>query len=186
MKVLSGEGVVAKYTLVGRVDKVAGTPVADAGNTGNGTVGSVSLGSRALKGGYTINFKGSGAFHVLDPNGNRLEDGETGTAYSSKGVNFLATEGGTAWVDGDSFEIPVDKPSEVKVRVCKAGNTDGSQHPYGILSSDVDATSSDILASIYKKGAFNIDKVNIDSSLDSSDVKDELEKKCLFLVSIKS
>jgi hypothetical protein len=86
-----------------------GTPTAAAktgGNTGNGTVGSMSAGLGAQVGAYTVVFTAATVFSVFDPSGKELKNGATGTAYSDE-INFTITAGGTAFVAGDGFTITV-------------------------------------------------------------------------------
>jgi hypothetical protein len=76
------------------------------GNTGTGTVGSLSAGLGALAGAYTVTFTAATAFQVFDPAGKELRNGVTGTAYSDE-IGFTITAGGTAFVAGDGFTITV-------------------------------------------------------------------------------
>src|SRR5579875_2714082 len=90
------------------VQTVSGTIAATAktGNTGNGTVGSLSIGSGAQLGNYTVSFVSATDYIVADPNGRQLAAGATGTAYSDE-IGFTITAGGTAFAAGDGFTIAV-------------------------------------------------------------------------------
>jgi hypothetical protein len=77
-------------------------------NTGNGTLGALSVvAGTALDGAFTVKFTAATAFSVSDPNGRQLVAGSTGAAYSDGGIAFTVTTGGTAFVAGDSFTVTV-------------------------------------------------------------------------------
>jgi hypothetical protein len=76
------------------------------GNTGNGTVGSLSAGIGAQVGVYQVRFTGATSFNVYDPNNARLGTGATGTPFADE-VNFTITAGGTAFAAGDAFAVIV-------------------------------------------------------------------------------
>jgi len=83
------------------------TGTAGGGNTGNGTIGTLSGTSAAIKGNYTVTMLGATTFRVSDPNGNELKNGATGAAYTAGGVTFTITVGGTPMVAGDTFTVAV-------------------------------------------------------------------------------
>ena len=76
-------------------------------NTGDGTIGTVSATSAANAGVYKITMLTATTFEVVNPLNDRLGEGATGTAYSSDGVTFTITVGGTPMVAGDSFTVTV-------------------------------------------------------------------------------
>ena len=81
---------------------------ATAGNTGNGTIGTLSVLPLAKNGAYKVTFSAATAFTVTDPFGNIIGAGVTGTAFSvGNQVQFTITAGGTAFVAGDSFTVTV-------------------------------------------------------------------------------
>jgi hypothetical protein len=88
------------------------TAAAKPGNTGNGTIGSLSVqppaGSNpgAMVGAYTISFTSAIAFSVFAPDGRELLPGVVGTAYADE-IGFRITAGGTAFAAGDGFTITV-------------------------------------------------------------------------------
>lgn len=97
-KVIGGVEALAEYA----------TPVAAPGaNTGNGTVGTLTAVPPAVAGVTNVKFLTATTFSVIDSTGARLADGATGVAYSSKGLGFTITAGGTAFVAGDTFTITV-------------------------------------------------------------------------------
>ncbi|MDE1905032.1 MAG: head decoration protein [Rhodospirillales bacterium] len=90
------------------VNAPSGTPVGTAAstNTGNGTIGSLSVQPGGQAGTYRVQFTGATAFRVFAPDGQELDAGATGTAYTEQ-VGFTITAGGTAFAAGDSFTIAV-------------------------------------------------------------------------------
>lgn len=77
-----------------------------AGNTGNGTVtGAAAGGSASIGGAYSVTFTDATHFTVTDPNGRIVGKGTTGVAFTSTGVNFTITAGGTPFVKGDAFTM---------------------------------------------------------------------------------
>jgi len=96
---------------VGRVTLGAATAAAAAGNTGNGTCGSVTVGAGALPGVYQVLFiepvTNLGTFLLEDPNGKIVGRGFVGTAFSGSGLGFTIADGATDFVAGDRFTITV-------------------------------------------------------------------------------
>lgn len=78
---------------------------ATGGNTGNGTIGTVSTDNTAKGGTYKITMLTATTFRVEDPDGVRLKDGATGVAYTAEGLTFTVTVGGTPMIAGDSFTV---------------------------------------------------------------------------------
>jgi hypothetical protein len=83
--------------------------VARAGNTGNGTIGAVTVtgASNPSIGDYIATFTSATAFTVTDPRGETIGSGTAGTAFSAGGLGFTITSGGTAFAAGDEFIISV-------------------------------------------------------------------------------
>ena len=156
--ILSGEGACVRGQLLGKVDRVAGTPAAGT-NTGNGTVTAVSLGTKSKLGTYTLKCVATagngGTFAVIDPDGYALQAQATvGTPFTSGHLNFTVNDGATDFALNDTFTIAVGSGSG-KYRKYNAANVDGSQFPSAILAADVDATSADKPAPAYVAGVFN-------------------------------
>lgn len=154
---LAGQGIVKRGTVLGKITKAIGNPVAGAGNTGNGTVTGVSLGSAAKLGTYTLvcitAAVNGGTFKVIDPDGIRLDDAVVGTAYIGP-INFTINDGATDFVVGDKFTISVTAGSG-KYKVVNSVNVDGSQEADSILTDDTDTTGGDVTAEAYSSGHFN-------------------------------
>jgi len=119
------------------------TGTAKAGNTGNGTLGSVVAGNQAEIGDYTIKCtvaaSNAGTFKVLTPQGFRLDDAMVGVPYVSPHLSFELTDGATDFAAGDAFTITVDEGSGDAALINFAAH-DGSQLASGVLLYDVDAT----------------------------------------------
>lgn len=81
--------------------------VAGGENTGNATIGTLSVDADAKPGAYTVDFTAATAFNVYDPDGLLMRAGATGTEFSAGGVTFTITAGDTACVAGDSFTVTV-------------------------------------------------------------------------------
>lgn len=80
-------------------------------NTGNGTMGDVTVTAGAKIGRYTLTIvePGSnvGTFVVVDPDGVQIGDGVVAAAFSAGGLAFTLADGATDFVAGDSFAITV-------------------------------------------------------------------------------
>ncbi len=119
-------------TVMGR--QAAGTPgsaSANAGNTGNGTVGSVSALTGIQVGTYSIEFLSATKFNVIDPLGRLVGEGTVGTAFATQ-LGFTITAGGTAFAAGDGFTIVVAAGAGSVVPV-NASATDGSAVAMGVV-----------------------------------------------------
>lgn len=152
---LTGQGVIKRGTVLGKITKAIGAPVKTA--TGNGTCTDVSLGAAAKIGTYTITCTATsadgGTFSVVDPDKIQLADAEVGTAYAGP-INFIINDGATDFIVGDKFTIPVAAGSG-KYKVVNSANVDGSQVAERILIADTDTTDADVIAEAYISGHFN-------------------------------
>lgn len=135
IKVASGlsllAGAILAKTFVGTA---AG--VFDAGNTGNPTINTPTVYSKAIGGEYEILFTGATTFQIWDPTGRYLGTGSTGTAVLLRDrLGFTITAGATPAVAGDKCIITVTEgASTYKV----ATGSDA----VAILAEDVDATNA--------------------------------------------
>ena len=154
--IASGAGVLSRGTILGQIRAALGTPVAGS-NTGDGTIGSVSLGGEAQHGDYklvcTAAATDGGTFKVVAPDGSRLDDASVGVAYSSKHINFTISDGSTDFAEADSFTVPVDLGSMEYKQLDLAG-VDGTQKPRAILIADIDATSAAVTVYVYLVGTY--------------------------------
>jgi hypothetical protein len=81
------------------------TSAATGGNTGNGTMGAITVTSGAPTSAVTCLFTAATRFNVTLASGEILGVGTTGVDFSTGGLSFKITAGGTAFVVGDSFVI---------------------------------------------------------------------------------
>lgn len=138
--------------VIGKVTKTiatSGTPAT--GNTGGGTVTSVTMGQKAKIGTYTIEAKTIVAspleqvFQVTDPDGNLLPDAEAVGAYTSEQINFTVTEGSPVIAEGDKWTVACSAGSG-QVKAINYDGVDGTQDAYGLIAQDADASSGAISA----------------------------------------
>ncbi|WP_052081021.1 hypothetical protein [Pseudomonas sp. ML96] len=85
------------------------------GNTGNGTMGAVTVTTAAV-GLYTVSFTSSTAFSVTGPGGS-VGTGTVGTPFSTGGLSFTITAGSPVFATGDGFTITVAQATEVTAEV---------------------------------------------------------------------
>lgn len=142
--VLSSQNLKAGHVL-GKVAVGTATGAAVSGNTGNGTIGTVSAGATAKAGVYTATCiepsANGGTFTVEDPDGVNVGTAAVGTAFAGP-VVFTIADGATDFVAGDRFTITVAAGSG-KYKEYNPANTDGSQTAVAILYAAVDATAAD-------------------------------------------
>lgn len=138
-QVLTMGTVIAKILL-----SVATSGVAASGNTGGGTITSVTGNTKTKKGVYTIEcltYTASplaATFSVIDPDGNSLPDASLG-AYENDQIRMLIADGSPVIAVGDKWTITVSDGSGY-VKGIDFDAVDGTQTAYGILTADVDAT----------------------------------------------
>ena len=159
---------------VGRITLGAATAAAAAGNTGNGTCGSVTVGAGALPGVYQVLFiepvTNLGTFLLEDPNGKIVGRGFVGTAFSGSGLGFTIADGATDFVAGDRFTITVAAGSGKYIALDPAA-TNGAAVCAGIAYAGVKtATSVDGAGVVIRRHA-KLNKDEIDwLSLDAGQI----------------
>lgn len=144
--VLSGQNLKPGH-VIGKATKAGTTTVtADAGNTGDGTMGAVTVAADSKVGKYRLTIiepaTNAGAFTVEDPDGVNVGQGDVASAFTGGGLSFTLADGATDFAAGDALTIEVDAGSDKVVEHDPAG-TDGSEVAAGILLEAVDATSAD-------------------------------------------
>jgi hypothetical protein len=108
-----------------------GTATAAAGNTGNGTMGAVTVTSHKnlQLGTYKLTIvkaaANAGDFVVTDPAGDVVGFGTVAVAFSQGGLAFTLADGATDFVVGDSFSIVV--AGTEKYKLVEATATDGTE-----------------------------------------------------------
>jgi len=121
-------GTLAVNTVLGKY-LASGTAaaVADAGNTGTGTFGTITVSAPAKVGEYrlviTAAATDAGTFIVTDPTGRTVGAGTVAVAFSKGGLAFTLTDA-TDFVVGDAFTIAVAGTYKYKRSVQTA--TDGT------------------------------------------------------------
>lgn len=187
---ITGGAILQRGTVLGQVALgSAATPVAQGGNTGNGTISAVALGTKAKAGTYTVQFTGATAYNVLNPNGLQLDPGRAAGAYASAAldpeITFTFTAGGTAMVAGDTITIVVATGTgSFKAAVATA--TDGSQNPAAVLVDYTDASGGDVMAGIYQMAELNGNALIYDSSLSLAAITAAFRPLGLFVKSVVS
>jgi hypothetical protein len=180
---VSGAGSLTRGTVLGKITKGAITATAASGNTGNGTCGTLSLGSNAKVGSYTVKATAATTFSVIDLDGIRLADVTAGTAYTGA-INFTVTAGATAFVAGDSFTIAVAAGSGY-YKTVDSTNVDGSQVADCILEYDTDATSADVNTTAFYSGMFNIEALTFGETDTYATHLETLRDRGIYLTSEK-
>jgi hypothetical protein len=120
--VAAGQNLAAN-AVIGQVTATATTVVAAAGNTGNGTVGTITLQAGVREGTYKVVFieaaANAGKYELRRPDGTLVGVGTVGGAFAAGELAFTIADGSTDFAAGDSFDIIVHASSVVAV----AGNT---------------------------------------------------------------
>lgn len=157
-------GTLSRGTVLGQQNSSPITAAAKAGNTGNGTIGSLSVGASVKIGVYTAIATDATHFAVTDPEGNAVGTATAGTAFSTGAqVLFTITSGGTAFVAGDEFDITVSDATGGYIECVKTA-VDGSQNPVAILADDADASAGPVTTGGYVMGEFNGAALTFDAS----------------------
>lgn len=150
--IASGAGKLQAGTVLGQITTAGATAAAKAGNTGNGTIGAVTVGADAIPGAYVVTFvdpaTNAGAFIVEDPDGETIGNGDVGVAFSDGGLGFTIADGSTDFAAGDQFVITVAQGS-LKYVAHDPDGTDGRQNAAAVLWAGVDATSADARATAH-------------------------------------
>ncbi|GAB4368068.1 MAG: head decoration protein [Kiloniellaceae bacterium] len=161
--ILAGDGA-DRALLLGQVlgKATKGTPVItpDGGNTGDGALGALTLGAKAMLGDYVATCiaaaTNGGTFMVQDPDGRRLADAEVGVAYVSQDLNFTISDGAADWAVGDFITVSVPAGSGKVVAIDFAA-LDGTQDAYGVLAENATAPDGeDVVSSAIVRDALVI------------------------------
>ncbi|WP_134677508.1 head decoration protein [Ectopseudomonas khazarica] len=149
--IAAGSGILKAGTLIALITAAnALTPVADAGNTGNGTIGSVTVTSAAISGAYLLAIseaaENGGKFELVDPTGAQVGEGTVGQAFTGGGLTFTLSGGATDFAEGDGFTLTVLANLGEYTAYDDDGADDGRRAASGILFASVDATTNDVRA----------------------------------------
>ena len=152
--VLLASGDLKRGTVLGQQTENPVQVVSGAGNTGDGVIGSITLGPAIKTGGYQLIATAITKFNVISPAGDVLGVATTGTPFVHAEITLTITAGGVAFKVADSFTLNVFDAVGTYVE-CVRTATDGSQFPLAILVDDADATSGPVTAGAYLSGEFN-------------------------------
>lgn len=99
-------------TVLGKIAASSASSAAKSGgNTGNGTMGVVTVGAGAQPGVYKLRVTkaatNAGDFQVIDPQGDVIGVGTVAVAFNTGGLSFTLADGATDFVVGDGFDITV-------------------------------------------------------------------------------
>jgi hypothetical protein len=182
---LSGENR-TRGAVMGQITVGTGSGAAAAGNTGNGTIGAITIGANAKSGVYRLvciePATNAGKFSVEDPDGVNVGVATVAVAFAGP-IGFTIADGATDFVSGDAFDVTVAAGSG-KYKRAVAAATDGSQRPVGILVEDTDATAGDKAAAIYATGEFNEAALNFGAGHDANSVRAALEALNIYLKTV--
>lgn len=148
---LDGEGDLFPGTVLGLVTEggvqTVAAAAAYAGNTGNGTVGTLTGDAGAKAGTYRITMiepaTNAGGFTVEDPDGIEVGTGTVGVAFNGP-INFTIADGTVDFVSGDGFTVAVSYASGSKYAAFDQDGTDGREVAAAILFHRADSTSADV------------------------------------------
>lgn len=129
---VSASQTVASTTITG----AAAVATAFAGNTGNGTMGAITVSAGAMPGTYKLAIvepgTNVGTFILENPDGVIVGRGTVGSAFSAGGLAFTLADGSTDFVAGDGFDIVVGAGSGHYVAYDNTA-ADGTQDAAAIL-----------------------------------------------------
>lgn len=127
------------------ITATAAYATAFSGNTGNGTMGAITVTAAAKAGTYKLVIVDPGTnvgnFTVEGPDGVFVGQGDVAAAFSAGGLAFTLADGATDFAAGDGFDIVVAAGSGHYTGY-DDGNADGSQTACAVLMQAVDATSA--------------------------------------------
>jgi hypothetical protein len=147
--IAAGSGILKAGTLIALITAAnALTPTATSGNTGNGTIGSVTVTSAAVSGSYLLAITeataNGGKFEVHTPTGQLLGEGTVGQAFTGGGITFTLSDGSTDFAVGDGFTLAVKANLGEYTAYDDDGTDDGRRAASGILFASVDAGENDV------------------------------------------
>ena len=124
---------------------------ANAGNTGNTTLGSFTTTKAPQAGTYKLTITSAatnaGAFVLEGPDGIEVGTGNVAAAFAGGGLSFTLADGSSDFVAGDGFNIIVVAGSKKYVPFDPSAAT-GAQNAVAVLYAGVDTTLADKKATI--------------------------------------
>jgi hypothetical protein len=188
--IASGQ-VLTRGTLIGQqTSAIVGSTataatVAGGANTGNGTIGSITIGPEVMFGTYRVTMTTATAFNVLDPQNEPVGTGTAGTGFTNPQINLTVTAGGTAFVANDGFNIVINEASGAGngyYIAVVAGATDGSElaENWAILAEDTNTSSTGTNAAttapVYINGEFDPNYMTLGTGLNAAGIKTALRQ----------
>lgn len=138
-------------TIMAKISDQAQTAsaVANAGNTGNGAFGSVTMTDYAKPGIYSLVVTepgaNAGSFNLIDPDGLVIAKGTIASAFTAAGFSFTVADGATDFVAGDAFTIVVYGGKAKWAPFDPAAASDvGEATAAGILIDQCNPTDADV------------------------------------------
>ncbi len=172
----------AAGSLLGKVTRALGDVEADAGNTGEGTIGDAALGHGCQIGTYRIECTAAGppaVFSVIAPDGHRLADATAGVAYAGE-IAFEITAYGTPFALGDRFTVEIEAGNG-HLRLADRDAVDGSEEPYAILPDAVDASAAAKTTEVWVTGEFSEGNLVFATGSAADDWRDLCAAKGIYL-----
>ena len=171
--------------VLGRINTAVGTPAYGGDNTGDGTIGTISLGAQATGGIYNLicTTGGSGTaarFTITDPLGNVISTViASGSQQTTTHLVFTITAGTVAFAIGDVITVPVLAGN---YKLSASAAVDGSATPVAILLTDADASSASVEALILVAGAVNSRSLTFGTGHSAGTVVEPLRIRGIHLV----
>lgn len=146
----------AAGTLLGQITANSATSAAKSGgNTGNGSMGSITVGTGAKPGVYKLRVTkaatNAGDFQVIDPEGDVIGVGTVAVAFNNGGLAFTLADGATDFIVGDGFDITVTGTG--KYVAYNNAATNGSEVVAAILKDNVVDSAADQKVVVVKRHA---------------------------------
>lgn len=162
------------------------TVAATGGNTGNGTIGTVTTGVGIMSGVYTVRITSAstngGQYTVINPKGASVGTGNVGSAFSGGGIGFTLSDGSTDFAVNDSFTITVPAGTGI-LRISLTASTDGSAAPSAVLGHDIvpNSVDTDYEAVIYIAGPMLADGLTYGTGHNAATVRPAFREIGLYI-----
>ena len=158
--IVAGSGTIVAGTVLGQITNAGtATAAANAGNTGTGTVGTITVSAGAKPGAYKLTIihaaTDAGTFLLTDPIGLVVGSGTVAVAFSKGGLAFTLSDA-TDFVVGDGFTITVAAGSG-KYAPYDDDNTNGTEVAACIALENVDATADVTCATLFRMAEYKAD-----------------------------
>lgn len=169
--VKAGAGDLPSLRMVAAITPTATSAAKSGGNTGAGTLGSLTCAANTPAGVYTVRVtaeaSGAGDFEVRDPQGRVIGTGTVAVACLAGGLGFTIADGNPDFVVGDGFDITVP---ETLWDNYDNGASNGTQSAQGLLLDGCDATGADdvLTCVITRGGTYRTSKVTAEDVADKA------------------